>query len=109
VVEFDGITERESVGALSGRELFVPEDRIEPPGAGEYYYYQLIGLDVETRDGVKLGVLRSILETGSADIYVVDREGVEFLVPAIEDVICEVDLERNKMVVDPPEGLLDDL
>ncbi len=109
VIEFVGVSDRESAGKLTGEEVFVPEDFIAPLEAGEYYHYQLIGLNVETPEGAKLGVLRSILETGSSDIYVVESEGREILVPAIEDVICEVDLENNRMVVDPPEGLIDDL
>jgi 16S rRNA processing protein RimM len=72
---------------------------------GEYYQFQLIGLAVETKDGERLGTLRSIFETGGNDVYVVDCGGKELLVPAIEDVVCEIDLENNRMIVDLPEGL----
>ncbi len=102
---FEELKDLDQAREMAGKELFVPEDRLPALPDGEYYHYQLIGLRVETRKGEDLGAIRSILETGSNDVYVVEKEGKEILVPAIEDVIVEVDLEVKKMTVDLPEGL----
>ena len=103
--EFEEIGDMNEARELAGKELFVPRERLPVLPDGEYYQFQLIGLTVETKDGGNLGTLRGILETGGNDVYVVDCDGKELLVPAIEDVICEIDLDNNRMVVDLPEGL----
>ena len=54
------------------REVFVPEECLPPTSEGEYYHFQLIGLRVETAGREEIGILRSIIETGSNDVYVVD-------------------------------------
>jgi 16S rRNA processing protein RimM len=66
---------------------------------GVYYHYQIIGLGVYTVDGDYLGKIMSIFETGSNDVYVVRGEDKEYLIPAIKDVIKEIDLEAKKMIV----------
>lgn len=107
VVELEGISSREEAEALQRAEISVPVDRLPKTEDGEYYYYQLIGLAVETLDGKPLGVLRSIIETGSNDVYVVEGEVGEVLIPAIDEIIREVDLEGGRMRVDLPEGLVE--
>ena len=93
----------EEARLLVGAELCVPESRLPPTAPDEFYWYQLIGLEVVNREGQKLGILEEIIETGSNDVYVVRRGREEILVPAIEDVVLEVDLQRRLMTVDLPE------
>ncbi len=109
VAELEGLATRSEAEAMVGKEIFLPEDRLPPAEEGEYYHFQLIGLTVETTAGQVLGTVRGIIETGANDVYLIDCDGKEVLIPAIEDVICGIDLEQGKIVVDPPEGLLDDL
>lgn len=110
LAEFEEVGDMEAALAVVGSEILVPPERLSVPDDDEYYHYQLLGLSVETVTGVRLGVLRQILETGANDVYVVEREGGgESLIPAIADVIVRVDLEAGLMIVEPPEGLLDDL
>ena len=80
-------------------------DRLPPLSEGEYYHFQLIGLSVETKEGEPLGTLSAIFETPGNDVYVVESGEKELLIPAVEDVICEVDLQSRKLIVDLPEGL----
>jgi 16S rRNA processing protein RimM len=91
--------------ALTGKDLFIDKDRLPRLPPGEYYHFQLIGLSVETKEGKPLGTLRAVFETGGHDVYVVEKGGKELLIPAIEQVIGEVDLLNGKLVVDLPEGL----
>ncbi len=105
IVEFEEIIGREQAESLSGKEIFIPGDRLPVLPDGEYYHFQLIGLLVETREGRALGTLKAVLQTGSNDVYVVEGGGGEVLIPAIEGVVCEVDPANGKVVVDLPEGL----
>jgi len=93
----------EQASRLVGAELCVPESRLPPTASGEFYWYQLIGLEVVNTEGQKLGTLEEIIETGSNDVYVVRQGREEILVPAIEEVVREVDLHRRLMTVDLPE------
>lgn len=93
----------EEAHRLVGAELCVPESRLPPTAPDEFYWYQLIGLEVVNTEGQKLGTLEEIIETGSNDVYVVRRGKEEILVPAIEEVVLDVDLQRRLMTVDLPE------
>ncbi|MDR3568630.1 MAG: ribosome maturation factor RimM [Syntrophobacteraceae bacterium] len=105
IAQFEEICSREQAEALAGKELFVERERLQDLPEGEYYYFQLIGLSVETKEGKPLGTLRDVLETGSNDVYVVEGGGREVLVPAIEEVVVKVDLANGIVIVDLPEGL----
>ncbi|SCY50549.1 ribosome maturation factor RimM [Desulfoluna spongiiphila] len=91
---------------LVGSELFVDRDDLPEPEDGSYYWVDIIGLRVETVDGVFLGMVDSIFPTGSNDVYVVKDGKKEILVPALASVLKEIDLDQGTMVVDLPEGLL---
>jgi 16S rRNA processing protein RimM len=105
IVEFEEVASREQAEELTGKEIFIERDRLPALAEGEYYQFQLIGLLVETTQGRELGILKAVLETGGNDVYVVEGGGAEVLVPAIEEVVVEVDLGKGKIVVDLPEGL----
>lgn len=109
LARFAGVTTRDVAESLTGQELFLPEDQLPQLEEGEYYHYQLVGLQVETTDGASLGIVRKIIPTGSNDVYVVEKDGREILIPAIEDVIVSIDLEAGRVQVALPEGLTDDL
>ncbi len=105
ICDFEESRNFDQATQLAGRELLIPAERLPTLPDGQYYHYQLIGLTVETKEGRSLGTLRGILETGGNDVYVVENREKELLIPAIEDVICSVDLLNQKMIVDLPEGL----
>ncbi|HWI41752.1 MAG TPA: ribosome maturation factor RimM [Verrucomicrobiae bacterium] len=108
VLTLEGFGNINEVLHLVGREVYVPREMMPPLDEGEYYWQDLIGLQVRTADGQVLGRLREIIATGSNDVYVVREEGGrEYLIPALEDVVDEVDLEQGTMTVTPPEGLFD--
>jgi 16S rRNA processing protein RimM len=92
---------------LVGRELYARREQLPELSEGEYYWCELLGLRVVTTLGETLGELTEIIPTGSNDVYVVKSGGKEYLLPALEDVILDVDLNDGIMTVGPPEGLLD--
>jgi len=81
------------------------EDAVELP-KGKLYLYQVIGLRVRTADGRALGEIVDVLDTGANDVYVVQDGSREILIPAIEDVVKEISLERGEVVIQLMEGLL---
>jgi 16S rRNA processing protein RimM len=89
--------------AIVGAEFCVPESRLPPTAPDEFYWHQLIGLEVVNSDGRKLGRLEKIIQTGSNDVYVVRQGSDETLIPAIQTVVREVDLQRQLMTVELPE------
>ena len=105
VLRLEGISTRQEAEALRGKLLTVPREDSPPPSEGTYYHHQLLGLSVYTQEGESLGPVADILATGSNDVYVVSNDGEELLIPAIESVVRQVDLDQGVMVVDLPEGL----
>jgi 16S rRNA processing protein RimM len=100
-----GVASREDAEKLRGRLISLPEEALEPLPEGEYYAYQIIGLEVYEQDGGRLGKVTELFPTGSNDVYVVDGPRGRILVPAIEDVIVEVDVAGGKMVVSLMDGM----
>lgn len=101
---FKGFSDRTSVERFRHAILQVPETELAPLAEGEYYRFQLLGLTVVDRQGVLLGTLEEVIETGSNDVYRVRTpSGTDILLPAIEDVIVAVDLAEKRMTVDPPQ------
>ncbi len=83
------------------------EDMPELP-EGEYFVHQLVGMEVITDQGVKLGKLKEILITGANDVYLVESpEGKEILLPAIDDVVLDINQESGQVRVHIIPGLLD--
>ena len=106
LLSLKGINDRNQAEELLGAELFIPEAELPEPEDGSFYWFDLIGIAVYTIEGVYLGRIESIMETGSNDVYVVQDEKKEVLIPALESVVVKVDLQQKRMQVDLPEGLI---
>ncbi len=105
ILKFHGIESAEAAQRLVGQQLTVPEAAVPSLPEGEYFHHQLLGLRVLTEEGEDLGRLSEILETGSNDVYVVSNDTAELLIPALADVIRQVDLDGGVMVVRLLDGL----
>ena len=104
-MEMEGIEKIEEVEALVGCLVLVPEARLSALPEGEYYWQQLIGVEVITEEGRPVGKLKRIFPTGSNDVYVCSEGENEILLPAIEEVVRKIDLQKGMMVVRLPKGL----
>lgn len=100
-------TDINQVLPLVGSEICLLPSQLPEPGEDEYYWRDLIGLEVVTQDGTVIGSLVDIFETGSNDVYVVRNEEREYLIPAVASVIASIDLAGGRMTITPLEGLLD--
>lgn len=109
ILKIKGIDTPEEAAEYRRALLQIPRDEVWPLPADSYYRFQIIGLTVTTADGVALGRVADILETGSNDVYVVRDNGKrEYLIPALRDVIKDIDLEKGLMVIQPLPGLLEE-
>jgi 16S rRNA processing protein RimM len=100
IATFPGVDTRELAEAMNGTEIWVPRDRLPPPAPGEYYWVDLEGLKVETTEGVALGTVSHLFETGANDVMVVSGER-ERLIPFVTgQYITSVDFDAGKVVVD---------
>jgi len=107
IISFKGYDNINLVQTFVGNEICLFRSQLPPTEADEYYWCDLLGLEVATVDGIRIGTITNIFETGSSDIYVVSNEGQEYLIPAIADVIHTVDVRNGKILITPLEGLLD--
>lgn len=107
LIKFVGCDDRQAAEELRGMLVQLPVEEAVPLEDEEYYYFQLEGMDVETETGEWLGRVAEVLEPGAHDVYVVVGPRGEILLPAIEDVILELDLEAGKMLVRPLPGMLE--
>ena len=90
---------------LVGSELLVSKALLPELEGDEFYWFEIIGMQVFSESGEFLGTVKSIFPTGSNDVYVVKKKGTEIMIPALESVILSIDPDRNSMTVDLPEGL----
>ena len=103
----EGLDSLENAEGLRDADILVEKASFWDENDDAFFWQELIGLDVYTDKGRFLGSIEHILPTGANDIYVVRAEEQEILIPAIHDVVIEVDLEKRKMIIDEMEGLLD--
>jgi 16S rRNA processing protein RimM len=108
LIKLEGVDDRDAAEELRGMLVQVPFEEAVPLEEGEYYYFQLIGMDVETESGEWLGRVADVVEAGAHDVYLVRGPRGEVLLPAVEDVILELDIEAEKMVVHLLPGMLED-
>ena len=103
----DGVHTRSRAEELAGLAVTGDRRRFPPLPPGEYYWFQVLGLPVvNVTDGARLGHLDHIIWTPGHDVYAVRQGEREVLLPAVEDVIVEINLEEGVIKVAPPEGLL---
>jgi 16S rRNA processing protein RimM len=109
LLSLEGITNRDHAEALLGADLFINRELLESPEDGTFYWQDIIGLTVVDVSNNFLGKVTEIIETGSNDVYVVQRiekgRFKEVLVPALSRVVVDINLETGVMRVELPEGL----
>jgi len=110
VAQLEGVDDRDQAMAMSGRIILVKQSDLPALPQGEFYWQQLIGLSVNNEAGA-IGEILSILETGANDVLVCKNaeEGqADVLIPYIDEVVLEVDLEQGSMLVDWDKSYLED-
>ena len=100
VATFPDVTDRDQAEALAGAELWVPRERLPPPRPGQYYWVDLEGLEVVTLEGVWLGTVSHLFDTGANPVMVVAGERERLLPFVMDQYVASVDLEARRITVD---------
>jgi len=106
IIKLGTIDSIEDAQKLRGQPIEINQSQVYSLPEGQYYHFQLIGLEVRTTQGELLGTITEILTAESNDNYVVCGAKGEILIPAIEDVVKSIDLNKGCIVIEPIEGLL---
>jgi 16S rRNA processing protein RimM len=107
LVTLQGVASVEAALSLVGSTVSVATADLPVLGAGEFYWFEVIGLEAVTEDGRRIGRVTDILESPGHDLYAVAAEGREVLVPAVDDVVIAIEPEAGRIVIRPPDGLLE--
>lgn len=109
IARIRGVADRDAATALRGVRLYLPRTALPPPGAEEFYHADLIGLAAEGVDGAPLGRVVAVQNFGAGDVLEIapGREGAAIFLPFTRAAVPVVDVAEGRIVVDPPEGLLE--
>ncbi len=109
LVGVDGVEDRDTAESLRGALLVIDSAELPPPADPEEFYdHQLEGLAVHLADGTFVGVVTEVLHGPGGELLVIERDGGgEALVPFVMDIVPSVDLDAGRLVLTPPDGLLD--
>ena len=107
VLKIEGVDSVEAAQDLRNAEICIKESEAVELESDEFYDWQLAGCEVKTVDGETIGKIREVMRTGGTENLVVAGETRDFLIPFAEAICVEVDLEKKRVLVDPPEGLLE--
>jgi 16S rRNA processing protein RimM len=107
VLKLQGVDSLGQAEALRGCFLEVPTSQLPPLPEGTFFRFQILGMEVWTSRGHRLGRVEDVLETGANDVFVVRDGGREVLIPAIDDVVRSVDVAGGRITVEALPGLLE--
>ena len=100
----DSIAEAES---FVGKDILIPEKELETLNKGSYYNFQIMDCAVFTKDGCMVGTVRDIINIKDNDLLEIEKEGKIILIPFSQSICLEVDPGKRRIVIDPPDGLLE--
>src|SRR5262249_60781691 len=103
----EGVTSREDARRFTGRLLAVAQKDVLPAPEGHFYPWEMAGAAVETRDGRRVGEFVRVEGSEGQPLWVVADGGREHLVPAVPEIVVEVNVAERRVVIDPPEGVLE--
>ncbi|WP_224996782.1 ribosome maturation factor RimM [Cesiribacter sp. SM1] len=106
IFKFEEIDSYEDAAELTGYDLYLPLSTLPPLEGNAFYYHEIIGFTLVDKESGQVGEIRQVV-SGMQDLLVVDRQGIEILVPLHDELIDRVDREQRQLLMQLPEGLLD--
>ena len=100
VAQLEGISDRNQAELMNGLDIAIPRDELPAAEEGEYYWLDLKGLKVVNIQGVELGIIDDIMETGANDVLVVEGDRQRLIPYVLDEVVKDVDLQDGIMTVD---------
>lgn len=107
LIRFEGIISLEQAQALCNSVVSVEDHELPPLQDGEFYYHQMIGLDVVTHTGESIGSIAQVFFTGGHDVWIVRQGKAEYMIPVIDEIVRSIDFAGRRAVIEPLPGLLD--
>lgn len=107
IIKINDVNSYTDAELLRGKNIEIPESERKPLIKGRYYQYDILGLEVWLTGGTFLGKVTQILKTGSNDVYVISNDKREILIPAVKDVIRDIDMVSKRIVIEQIEGLIE--
>jgi 16S rRNA processing protein RimM len=107
ILKLNTVNDLGTADSLREHLIEIPSSQLRPLPEGEYYHFQLIGLEVRTTGGEIIGEVTDVLAMSSSDIYVVKGSEGEILIPAIADVVKSIDIDNGLIVIEAIDGLLE--
>jgi len=107
LVRFQEVSSLEQAQALRNAVVSIEERWVPPAPEGEFYYYQVIGLNVLTTAGEHVGQIAQAFFSGGHDVWVVRQDKKEHLIPVTEEIVRSIDIPGGCVVIEPMKGLLD--
>ena len=107
LVLFDSVRSRTAAEGLKSHGVYIERSLLPPLAEGEYYLYDVIGLQAVGPDGRDYGAVVGFSSNGPQDLLIIRRDDREYMLPVVSELVDSMDLENNRLLIDPPEGLLD--
>ena len=108
LMEIDGVNSMDEAEALRGKIIYIERKSLKLE-EGQYLISDLIGAEVFHADSnEKLGEISDVSKTGANDVWHINRNGKEYLIPVIDDVVLKVDIDENKVIIRPLKGIFED-
>ncbi len=102
-----GLDSLEEAEKYRGAGIFIRKDSLRRESDEEYFWHEIIGMQVYLTSGEYIGTIKQVIPTGSNDVFVVRKEAAEVLIPGTHEVVQEIDLEGKKMIINAMEGMLE--
>ena len=107
VLKLAGINTLEESELSRGAEIYIKKEHLSRKEAGEYFWFELIGIKAYSTSGELIGTLKHVFSTRSNDVFVLEKEKEEILIPATHDAVRKIDLENRRMIISEMEGYID--
>lgn len=107
LMKLKGVDSPEEARKLVGGFVEIERDQLIQLPEGRYFIFDIVGLEVITTQGTRIGKVKEVVSLPANDLYLVEGKGKQYHIPATKEVIKTIDLEKGEMIIEPVEGLLD--
>lgn len=106
-IKFEDVDSEEEADRILGNELYLPLEMLPELEGSQFYFHEVIGFEVEDLQRGPIGTLKAINDSAAQALFIIDNNGIEILVPMIDEFIHEIDRKNKKLILNTPEGLID--
>jgi len=108
ILKLHDVGSRTAADELRDQYIFIDESNTRPPAEGSFFIHDILGMSVFTEEGVAVGVVKEVWRLPANDVWVLQKEEKELLVPAVKEIVRAVDLKRRVITIHAMQGLIED-